>query len=539
MSTRHRTTYANATVFTAGARPWAQALVVVDDAIAYVGDLETARRVAGPHTDEVDLGGRLVLPGFVDGHAHVVSTGEVQGYADLTGAPDLAGIQARIRTWAAEHPDVPRVRAHSWVHAAVGGRPGRQMLDAVVADRPVYAEAYDFHSIWVNSAALAELGIDASTPDPPGGRIERDPTTGEPTGFIDETAMQQLVWPYLNDRATDADRDAHLRVALDGYRRAGITAAVDMGLTAEDLAAMSRAEEAGTLTAHLVGHWVLDGAVPLEASLAAVAEAARQARRHTSPSLRVAGIKILVDGTVDGCTAALKRPYADGSLPDAIWDPANLSAVVTAADAAGLQVAMHAIGDEAVRIAVDAVEAAVRDNGPRRRRHRIEHLEVVDAADIARLAALGITASMQPVHADPAIQENWRAMLGDDRVDRGFPWPELTGAGAALAFGTDSPTAPYPPLRNLFIAATRRSAFDPSLPPNLERYALPLTEAVTHATRDAAWACGAEEQFGQLAAGLAADFVVLDRDVFSAPPEELLEAAVVRTVVGGRTVWSA
>ncbi|CCH79437.1 Amidohydrolase family protein [Nostocoides japonicum T1-X7] len=539
MSTRHRTTYANATVFTAGARPWAQALVVDDDAIAYVGDLETARRVAGPHTDEVDLGGRLVLPGFVDGHAHVVSTGEVQGYADLTGAPDLAGIQARIRTWAAEHPDVPRVRAHSWVHAAVGGRPDRQMLDAVVADRPVYAEAYDFHSIWVNSAALAELGIDASTPDPPGGRIERDPTTGEPTGFIDETAMQQLVWPYLNDRATDADRDAHLRVALDGYRRAGITAAVDMGLTAEDLAAMSRAEEAGTLTAHLVGHWVLDGAVPLEASLAAVAEAARQARRHASPSLRVAGIKILVDGTVDGCTAALKRPYADGSLPDAIWDPANLSAVVTAADAAGLQVAMHAIGDEAVRIAVDAVEAAVRDNGPRRRRHRIEHLEVVDAADIARLAALGITASMQPVHADPAIQENWRAMLGDDRVDRGFPWPELTGAGAALAFGTDSPTAPYPPLRNLFIAATRRSAFDPSLPPNLERYALPLTEAVTHATRDAAWACGAEEQFGQLAAGLAADFVVLDRDVFSAPPEELLEAAVVRTVVGGRTVWSA
>ncbi|MEV4255203.1 amidohydrolase family protein, partial [Spirillospora sp. NPDC049652] len=179
---------------------------------------------------------------------------------------------------------------------------------------------------------------------------------------------------------------------------------------------------------------------------------------------------------------------------------------------------------------------AVRVNGPARRRHRIEHLEVTDPADIERLAALGITASMQPVHADPAIQEGWRSVLGDDRVERGYPWPEMVTAGAPLAFGSDSPTAPYPPLRNMFVAATRRSAGDPSLEPNIARYAMPVAEAITHATRDAAWACRAEDQFGTLAAGLHADFVVLDRDVLALAPEELLRARVVRTVVGGRTV---
>jgi predicted amidohydrolase YtcJ len=515
-------------------------MVVAGERFAYVGDLPTARRLAGAGSVEIDLDGALVLPGFVDGHAHVLQTGEVRAQADLWGATDLAEIQRRIKTWAVENPDEPRVRAQGWQHAAVpGGRPTRHWLDAVVPDRPVYAQAYDFHSVWVNSAALAELGIDAQTPDPVGGRVDRDPATGEATGYIDETAMETLVWPVLRAQQSDVERDAHLAAALAGYREAGVTAAVDMGLGESELAAMLRAEQAGALTARLVGHWLVHRGDDPADRLAQVARAAELKARYASPWLRIAGIKIIVDGTVDGCTAALGRPYADGSNSGPIWDPETLAPVVAAADAAGLQVAMHAIGDEAARIAIGAVEHAVRANGPRLRRHRIEHLEVVDVADVARLAALGITASMQPVHADPAIQENWRARLGDDRVDRGFPWPEMTDAGAPLVFGTDSPTSPYAPLPNMFVAATRRSAFDPSLPANVPRYAVPLAEAVTHATRDAAWACLAEEQLGQLAPGLLADFVVLDRNVFDGPVEELLDARVVRTVVGGRSVWPA
>ena len=174
----------------------------------------------------------------------------------------------------------------------------------------------------------------------------------------------------------------------------------------------------------------------------------------------------------------------------------------------------------------------------RSRRHRIEHLEVVDNADLQRLAALGIAASMQPVHADPAVQENWRAMLGDERIDRGFPWPEVTDAEARLVFGTDSPTAPFYPLHNMYIAATRRSALVRDLPPNLEKYAVPLTDALTHATRDAAWSCYGESEVGSISAGCRADFAILDRDVFTSEPEALLEAEVTATYLDGNEVYA-
>ncbi|MDQ4503392.1 amidohydrolase [Sinomonas sp. ASV322] len=538
------TLYVNARFFTADQPEWAEALVVDGDRIVYVGDEPTARRIAGglaagAEVIEEDLGGRLVLPGFVDAHAHIVGTGEAAGQADLWGAHDLAEIQRRLARWAAENPEATRVRAQGWLPGTVpGGAPTRHMLDEVVSDRPVYVQTYDYHSIWLNTASLAELGIDRDTVAPAGGAIARD-EAGDPTGYIDETAMQQLVWPALDGGASDDERDRFLAAALAGYRATGVTAATDMGLDEADLAAMVRAEEAGTLTARISAHYRVYRSEDPAENLAQVARAAELAARHDSPWLRVVGIKVMVDGTVDGCTAALGRPYADGSLADPIWDLESLAPVVAAADAAGLQVAMHAIGDEAVRIAISAVERAVAANGPKERRHRIEHLEVVEEADIARLAALGITASMQPVHADPAIQANWRAKLGDERIERGFPWPEMTDAGAALAFGTDSPTSPYAPLPNMFVASTRRSAFDPSLEPNIAHYALPLGDAITHATRDAAWSSRAENHIGRLAAGLFADFVVVDRNVFDGPAEELLDAAIVRTVVGGREVHTA
>lgn len=533
------TLFSNARIFTADRRRRADALVVVDGRIAYVGDSATARRIAGADAAETDLDGATVLPGFVDGHAHVVGTGEVAGQVDLWGAGTVEEIQRRIRDFAATHPDVPRIRAHGWNHGAIpGGLPHRTMLDQAVADRPVYAQAYDFHSIWLNTAALDEAGIDDHTVSPPGGAVHRD-VDGTATGYVDETAMHRLVWPVIDAAVTATDRDAHLAAALRGYRETGVTATTDMALDEADLAAMVRAERAGALTARIAAHWRIQPTGSVAENLAQVDRAAALAAAHWSEWLRVTGIKVMVDGTIDGCTAALGAPYANGTEAEPIWALDELAPVVIAADAAGLQVAMHAIGDEAVRIAIAAVEQAVIANGPRERRHRIEHLEVVGADEVARLAALGITASMQPVHADPANQANWRAMLGDDRVERGFPWPELSGAGAPLVFGTDSPTAPQPPLPNLFIAATRRSPLDPGLPPNLAKYAVPLEAAVEHATRDAAWACRAEHDYGRLAPGLHADFIVLDRDIFAGDLDELLRARVLRTVVGGRTVHAA
>ncbi|MCD2442011.1 amidohydrolase [Agromyces sp. SYSU K20354] len=531
--------YLNARIFTADDRRWAESLVVSGGRIAYVGDVDTAQRIAGADAERIDLDAATVLPGFVDGHAHVVGTGEAAGQVDLWGAADLAEIQRRITEWAAANPEAPRIRAQGWNHGMLpGGVPDRGMLDAVVADRPVYAQAYDFHSIWLNTAALGEVGIEDDTVSPPGGVIHRD-AAGHATGYVDETAMHRLVWPVIESMVTDADRDRDLETALRGYRETGVTATTDMALDEGDLAAMVRAEAAGTVTTRIAAHWRVQPTGDEGQNLAQVARAAELAMRHHSEWLRITGIKVLIDGTVDGCTAAVGVPYSDGSSADPIWSLDELAPVVIAADAAGLQVAMHAIGDEAIRIAISAVEQAIVANGPRERRHRIEHLEVVGPDEIARLAAIGITASMQPVHADPSIQANWRAMLGDARVERGYPWPEMADAGAPLVFGTDSPTSPQPPLPNMFVAATRRSALEPRLPANLPHYALPLAEAIEHGTRDAAWACRAEHDYGRLASGLHADFIVLDRDVFAADVDELLETQVLRTVVGGRTVHAA
>jgi predicted amidohydrolase YtcJ len=527
--------YSNARIFTAAQRPRAEAMVVDGGRISYVGDEQTARRIAGEDATETDLDAATVLPGFVDGHAHVVGTGEAAAQVDLWGAGDVTEIQRRIRTWANDNPDVPRIRAQGWNHGAVpGGVPTRQLLDTV-SKRPVYAQSYDFHSIWLNSAALLEVGIDDDTVSPPGGTVHRD-AEGRATGYVDETAMHRLVWPALDALGDDRQRDTALATVLTAYREAGVTASTDMALTEGDYAAMVRADKSGALTARIAAFWRVQPTGELAQNRAQVDRAIALAAQPVSPFLRVVGIKVMVDGTVDGCTAALGHPYANGTNADPVWSIEELAPVVAAADAAGLQVAMHAIGDEAVRVAIASVEHAVALNGPRDRRHRIEHLEVVGQQEIERLAALGLTASMQPVHADPAIQENWREKLGDSRIDRGFPWPEMTKAGAPLVFGTDSPTSPHPPLPNMFIAATRRSALDPNLPANIPGYAIPLDESIVHATRDAAWACRSEDQYGSIAAGLWADFVVLDRDVFERPLDELLEARVVRTVVGGRTV---
>jgi predicted amidohydrolase YtcJ len=529
--------YHGGRIFTAdSATPWAQALVVEGGQVSFAGDLGAARDAAGPERQEVELGGPLTLPGFVDGHAHLLMAGDAQLRVGLTDAPDLPEIQQRLATRAKDQPDAPRVMGRGWLFSAVpGGLPTKEMLDEVVPDRPVYLDANDYHSCWVNSAALAEMGVAGDTPDPIGGRIVRD-ADGEATGFLEETAASTLAWPFLDSVATDRDRDRALAAITSAYTSSGVTTVVDMALDDLALEALERADQAGSLDLRVIGHWMVPRGGSTADHLAEVERAAELARNQRSDRLRVAGIKLVVDGVIDGCTAAMLEPYADGTNADPIWDTDALVPVVTAADAAGLQVAMHAIGDRAVRTALEAVERAIERNGPRERRHRIEHLEYVDRADVQRLADLGVTASMQPVHCDPAIISNWLARLGDHRGERGFAWPEMRSAGALLVFGTDTPTAPLSPLHNMFIASTRRSALNPPLEPYLPHFALPLAEAIVHGTADSAWACRGDSVFGRLSPGLAADFVVLDRDPFTDGPEALLAAQVVQTYSRGKAL---
>lgn len=536
-----RTLYTHATVFTAdGTR--AEAFVVDGSHFLHVGSEVSAREAAGPGAAEVDLGGGFVLPGIIDAHTHLLMTGQSLQKVALRDAADLAEIQRRLRRAVEDDPGAPRILGAGWLHSALGGAaPDRRMLDEAVPDRPVYLDANDLHSVWANTAALEELGIGDRTPDPIGGRIGRDPATGAADGILLETAAQQIVWPALARAATDVERDAQLESAFGHYLAVGVTGAVDMAVQDDDLAAFRRAlaRHGGTLPLRVKGHWLVERRGVEAENLGQVARARELAEELSGAWLQICGIKIIVDGVIDSCTAAMKEPYADGSVCGPIWDRESLTPVVVAADAAGLQIALHAIGDEASDIALDALEEAHRVNGPRDRRHRIEHLETVTGTNVRRLAALGVVASVQPVHADPAIQQHWRAVLDDDRVDRAYPWTEFREAGATLAMSTDAPTAPHQPLPNLYVATTRRSALDQSLPPNLPRYAVDLADALCHVTRDAAFSCRAEDREGRIRAGHLADFTVLDTDPFAAGPAQLLANRARLTVVGGRVRFDA
>ncbi|MFW2332428.1 amidohydrolase [Ilumatobacter sp.] len=526
-------------VFTADAdRPWADALVIDGSEIAFVGDVDTARTIAGSGAEVVETDGGLIMPGFVDGHVHVAMTGADLQAMSLRDAPDLEEIQRRVRRFADEHPDAERIAGNNWVHGAVpDGRPTRAMIDEVVHDRPVYLGAYDYHSSWVNSAALAELGITAATPDPVGGVIVRD-DTGEATGWLLESAATNLVWPLLADVGADGTKE-RIRLALRAFAEAGITTAVDMAMDAETLGLMSELRDGGELTTRIVAHMLVPRTGDLSDELGFVGRAAELADTHDDDRLRVTGIKIICDGTIDACTAALREPYADGSHDGPLWDADSLNAIVTAADAAGLQVAIHAIGDLAIGISIDAIEQAGRANGTSGARHRIEHLEYARDDDITRIGELGITASVQPVHVDPTILDNWSKMLGAERAARGWAWPLYLAAGAVLALGTDTPTAPLEALPNMYLASTRRAPSDPSLTPHRPDWALPLEAALLHGTRESAHAAKLESRTGRLAKGLAADVVVLTRDPLREGPASLLETEVALTIAQGRVVHTA
>lgn len=541
MTDRTETTlYTNGRVFTASAdadRTWAHAFAVAGDRIVWVG----AEGDEPPVADRVvDLDGRLVLPGFTDAHTHLLMMGAALGQVYLTGARDLEGIRRLLREAREADPAATVLRGRGWLFDAVpGGAPTAAMIDEAVADIPVYLDANDYHSCWVNTAALAELGITRDTPDPIGGEIVRD-EHGEPTGLLLETAATQYAWAQRDEATTDADRDEQVERALDAYLATGVTGVVDMAMDEFGLAALRRAQDrrGGELPLRVAAHWLVTNTGDDAQNVAQVEHAARLAADPATPWLRVVGIKLILDGVIDACTAAMRQPYADGSNADPIWPLERLVPVVRAADAAGLQIAQHAIGDYASQIALDALEQAVAANGDLPRRHRIEHLEYAAPGTAERMARLGVTASMQPVHSDPAIFDNWVEMLGDDRVDRAFPWPEYEAAGALLAFSTDSPTAPHDALANMYVASTRASALDPAVAAVQPQHALPLEHAVAHATRDAAASVGDGDWRGRIAPGYAADIAILDRDVFAAEAPALLRARVVETVVAGRTRYA-
>lgn len=528
-------------VWTADAsRPWAEAVAVRGDRIVFVGSSTGAGAFRGPKTQVIELGGRLVTPGFNDAHLHLVSGAVTLERVDLIEAQDTAAVQAAIRSFAAANPKNAWVLGRGWLYGSFpGGLPTKEQLDAAVPDRPAYMVCYDGHSGWANSRALALAGITKDTKNPPRGEIVKDPKTGEPTGALKEaaTGLVEAVIP----KATPDERYALMRRAVRQLSSQGITSVQDAGYPGSDPTAEV------PLLERLLAEGALDVRVRSALRIApgdaerAVAAAGKLQAAHTGPWLRFGTIKGFVDGVIESHTAAMLEPYSDDPAlgrGEPNWEPGALDAAVAAADRAGLQVYLHAIGDRGVRMALDAYERAARANGPRDRRHRIEHAETIAAADYPRFRALGVVASMQPLHANPD-QNNadvWSRNAGPDRASRGFAWGNLERAGGRLVFGSDWPVVTSDVFRGLYVAVTRQTR--EGTPPGgwLPEQAVTLDSALRHYTIDGAWAAYEEEERGSLTAGKWADLVVLSHDLFAGPPEKILGTRVLLTMAGGRIV---
>jgi predicted amidohydrolase YtcJ len=516
-----------------------QALVIQHGKVAYIGDADTPEiqsfQDAGGEVK--DLGGRHVLPSFIDGHMHFLLLGQSLNKVQLDGCKDLTDIRTRITLYAKLHPDKERILCSGWMHSMTNNEAKASMLDDL-DPRPIYIDSKDLHSCWCNSAALKEMGVQEME-NPAGGTIERD-ADGKASGLLSEACILLIVWPYLAQVLPLEDKMAALRAAIKAYHAVGCTGCIDMAMDEnawEAILALRKAE-GGSLLLRVAAHWCVspgDGEEHRLRQVERAIELNKQFNNETSPDLRIVGIKIICDGVIDACTAALAEPYTSNAhFEGPIWTPEMLDPVVKLASEAGLQCALHAIGDQAVHNAVNVLE----QYGKPGQRHRIEHLELTAPEDAQRLGKLGITASIQPVHSDPAILRAWPKLLGPERLKRAFAYSDFADHGAHLTIGSDSPTAPYAPLPNLYVATTRKSAKQPEekdAPVNAN-FRLDLAQAVGAATSGAAYSCFAEKRVGSLDVGKMADFVVVDMDWDG---EELLKASINQTWFEGKMVYEA
>ncbi|CAG2010220.1 unnamed protein product [Fusarium graminearum] len=507
-------------------------MLIQDNKIVEIGSRHDVSQTLSPDVQIRDLDQRVVLPGFIDGHMHLLLLGQSLRKLDLSRCTSLDDIRSCIRKYAAENPDTPTILCKGWRHYMTPDGVTAAMLDDL-DPRPIFIDAGSLHSCWCNTAALKELEVD-DIPDPAGGKIYRD-ADGKPSGLLDEGAMMSIIWPFQAKSSPKHERIKAIRAAVKEYNAAGYTGAVEMAMDEEAWDALVTLKTTEpNLSLRIAAHWLIKPTANHDENSKQVQRAIEQSKNYnstTSPDLRIVGIKVITDGIIDACTAYLSEPYATAGSPPPIWEPEFLEPVVREADAGGLQVALHAIGDGAVRMAIDAIEKYATPG----RRHRIEHLELVSPEDAKRLGKLGLTASIQPIHADPTALTTWPELLGEERYERAFAYREFADAGALMAIGTDSPTSPWSPMHNFHVAINRQSSKNPENPKVVhEHFRLGLCETIVAGTEGAARSVFAEDRVGSLASGKLADFIVVHMDW---DPKTLLKAEVKETWFGGARVF--
>lgn len=506
-----------------------QAIAVSGGKITALGSNEEIQKLKGPNTQVIDLGGHFVMPGFNDAHVHLGSGGFEKLTVNLVGSKSLDDMKQRIAARAKTAAPGEWVMGGGWDHTlwAEQKTPTKADIDSVTGKHPAIFKRVDGHIAVVNTAALKAAGITAQTADPHGGKIDRD-EKGEATGILRETAMG-LVGDKIPAFTMEQRRRA-AELALADAAQWGITSAQDNS-DWEDFLTYEQLEKEGKLTLRIAEWLPFDAPVKL-------LEEHRAHHAATDAMLHTTMLKGFMDGSLGSRTAAMLAPYTDdpknAGLPRYEQEPLNQKAAERAK--AGFQLGFHAIGDRGARIALDAFAYAMQNSPKRDFRFRIEHDQVIAPEDFKKFKDLGVIASMQPNHL--LTDMNWaESHLGHERASHSYAWKEFLNDGVVLAFGTDYPVEPITPFRGIYAAVTRKN--EAGTKEYFPEQKLNIHEAIAAYTTGAAYAEFMEKQKGTLAAGMLADLVVLDRDITKVDPAEILKTKVLRTVVGGKTVYEA
>jgi len=528
----------NGAVYTVdAARSWARTVAIREGRIVHVGGDSMPPGSIGPKTEVVDLAGGMLLPGFQDGHVHLLLGGVELGECTLFTIETAAAVLDSIAACAAARPD-GWLRGVGWeLTAFPNANPSKASLDRIAPGRPALMEAADGHSAWANSRALELAGITRDTPDPVDGRIERDPRTGEPSGTLRETAMD-LVSRLLPER-TDAELVAGLDRALPQAAERGITAIMEALASESVFRAYAAADRAGRLTLRVV---VAADAEPDSTGVEGVVKRLGEWRsRYATPRVRPLTAKLFEDGVIESRTAALLAPYLDrkGDAGKPIYSQLVLDSLATALDRNGWQVHVHAIGDRAIRMTLDALEHARSVNGPRDARHTITHLQLIDPADLPRFRRLGVVANFEPLWAngDEYLTRLAEPALGPKRSRWLYPIRSVAKEGAVVSGGSDWSVSSLAPLDGIQVAVTHRPPDAPDQPTWRPEEAVDLPTAIAMYTINAAYQNHLERETGSIEVGKLADLVVLQRNLFEVPADELHAVRVMRTMLEGKTVY--
>lgn len=512
-------------------RPRATAMAVFGERIVKIGTAEDVRPFSGPATRHVDLQGRLVLPGFNDAHVHFMSGGFHLLGINMRKARNRQEFRQIMKDYAADLPKGRWITGGGWDHEAWPEKtwPTKELIDDVTPENPVLVSRLDGHIALANSLALKLAGITRETPDPFGGTIVRDPETGEPKGILIDNAAD-LVYRVIPPPGEEERLEA-ARAAQEHALSLGVTSIQDIMASAEDFRTYQTLYQSGELRVRLYVFFPISRRTEL-ARLGIM-------QAFGNDWLRIGGVKVMADGSMGAGSALFYEPYADDSTTSglALQPREELVRMVIEADSTGLQVALHAIGDKANTWALDAFAEAIRVNGPRERRHRIEHAQVVLPRDLPRFKELNVIASIEPSHCIDDMR--WaEKRIGKERAKYAYMWRSFVDHGARIAFGTDWTVEPLDPMLGLYAAVTRE--FPEGGPPGgwNSQEKITLEEAIRFYTLGSAYAEFADTEKGTLTEGKLADFVVLDRNIFARPVQEILQTKIEMTIVGGKIMYS-